>query len=97
MALRIDCRDLAGDTAIVVAGELGAAGAAELKKLCRGRTGTVTVDLEQLVSVDAASIAILRALRNEGARLVGASHYIRMLIDRNGRSDTHPDAAREDA
>ncbi len=80
MALRIDCSDIANGIAIRVSGDLGAAGAADLRKLCSGRQGIVNIDLDQLVSADAASVAILRALRNEGARLLGASHYIRLLI-----------------
>jgi ABC-type transporter Mla MlaB component len=90
MPLRIDCSDLEGAAAVRVAGELSASGATELADLVRRCRGTVTVDLDQLVSVDAAACAILRTLRDQGTRFVGASPYIRMLMDRDVRNRIQP-------
>jgi len=78
---RIDCSTGAGGLAVRVSGQLDAAGAGELRELCRDRSGALILDLEELVAADAASLAALRALREEGGRLIGASHYIRLLLD----------------
>jgi anti-anti-sigma regulatory factor len=64
-----------------VSGQLDATGAAELHELCGARSGALILDLEELVAVDPAALATLRALREEGGRVIGASHYIRLLLD----------------
>ncbi len=47
--------------------------------------GALLIGLEDLVSADRAAIETLQDLRAAGARLVGASPYIAMLL--NGRPD----------
>jgi anti-anti-sigma regulatory factor len=79
-----------GGVVIRVAGHLDDAAAAELRAQGRVRPGAPTVDLEHVVSMDAASIAALRALRDEGARVIGASRYIRLLLDGDGAAGGEP-------
>jgi len=64
-----------------VSGQLDATGAAELQELCGDRSGALILDLGELVALDAAALAALRTLREEGGRVIGASHYIRLLLD----------------
>ena len=68
-----------------MSGRLEEASARELVDVCHRQRGIVLIDLEELISLDRASVEALQDLRASGARVVGASHYIQMLL--NGRPE----------
>jgi hypothetical protein len=81
LTARIDLSEGVGGSSVRVAGRLEEAAARELLELCRHRTGWLLVDLAELVSADRVGTEILKDLRDAGARIVGASPYIRMLLN----------------
>jgi anti-anti-sigma regulatory factor len=91
LAARIDLSESTGGVSVRVAGRLEEAAARELLDLCRRPTGRLTLDLEDLISVDRAALETLKDLRAAGARIVGASPYVRMLL--NGGMGAVPPAA----
>ena len=82
-------------TSVRVAGRLEEATAQELFELCRRRTGVLVVDLAELVSADRAAIEVLKDLRDAGARIAGASPYIRMLLNGGAHPDGPPAASHD--
>ena len=85
LTARIDVTEQTGSASVRVAGRLDESAALELLELCHHRMGALVIDLEDLVSADRAAIETLQDLRAAGARVVGASPYITMLL--NGRPD----------
>lgn len=69
-----------------VAGRLEGSAARELLELCRRQTGRLTLDLEDLLSTDRAAVETLKDLRDAGARIEGASPYVRMLLNGGTRA-----------
>jgi len=90
MTTRIDVAEGERGACIKVAGRLEEPAACELLDLCRDREGPLLIDVEEISSLDRASVETLRDLRAAGARIVGASPYIAMLLN-GGPED--PEAA----
>ena len=67
---------------IEVDGELLAEGVPELDEACRSAEGRIRLDLSNLRSADASGLESLRALREQGVVLSGASAYIDELLER---------------
>lgn len=91
LTARIDLSEEATVTSVRVTGRLEESAARELLELCQHRTCRLLIDLTELVSVDRVGIDILKDLRDAGARIAGASHYIAMLL--NGGPDAPAAAA----
>jgi len=81
LTARIDLGDGASGPSIRVAGRLDEPAARELLDVCRHRPGVLLVDLAELTSADRFAIEALRRIRSQGARIVGASPYITLLLD----------------
>jgi hypothetical protein len=94
---RIDLVEGAGGCSVRVVGRLEEPAGRELLELCGSRRGVLILDLEDLVSADRAAVGILKDLRDAGARIVGASPYIAMLLNGspNGVGTTN-DSLKED-
>ena len=91
MTARIDLSEGTGAVSVRVAGRLEETTARELLELCRRQTGRITLDLEDLQSADRAAVETLKGLRDAGARIEGATPYVRMLL--NGGTEAAPPAA----
>ena len=73
--------DDGGRRVVRLAGRFGEAQVPEL--LCAGEDASdLTLDLAELVSVDAAGLDALHRLQQRGARIVGASGYIQLKLER---------------
>jgi hypothetical protein len=81
MTAKIELAEGDGEACVKVAGRLEESAARELVDLCRDREGPLLIDVEEVVSLDRASAEMLRDLRTRGARVVGASPYILMLLN----------------
>ncbi len=80
MTLRITTCSGENKTTIRVEGHLAAGGVEDLKKAIQGAAAPVHLDLSGLQSADAEGARALRTYSAEGAKLVGASLYIRQLL-----------------
>ena len=74
-----------------VAGDLQAANVLTLQRACRSVEGELRLDLSGLRTADAAGIEAIEALRARGASIVGASTYIRLLLERR-RAEAKPES-----
>ena len=70
---------------IQVDGELLAEGVPELDEARRSAEGRIRLDLSNLRTADASGIETLRALREQGVVLSGASAYIDELLERRSQ------------
>jgi hypothetical protein len=68
-------------TIIRLEGRFNAKRVEDLKKTVHVAGGTVLLDLSGLRSADAEGVLTLRSLAAKGAKLVGASPYIRQLLN----------------
>jgi anti-anti-sigma regulatory factor len=68
------------ETIIRLEGRLNAKNVGNLKKEIQGASGNVLLDLTDLRSADAEGVRALRPFAAKGAKLVGASPYIRQLL-----------------
>jgi anti-anti-sigma regulatory factor len=66
-----------------LAGRFGAAQVPEFMHACSGAV-SLTIDLTDLVSVDAAGLDALHRIRRRGASIAGASGYIRLKLGSSG-------------
>jgi anti-anti-sigma regulatory factor len=82
VTLYIACGSDAGVRVVRLEGWLEGEVVAELESVVRGGSGPLRLDLSELRSADKAGLDALRALRAAGASLVGASPYIRLLLER---------------
>ena len=80
MRLRISETVHGTEKVFQVAGELVEEGVPELERVCRGWSGTMVLDLENLRSADALGLKTLLALEKEGAELRGLSHYLSLRL-----------------
>ena len=71
-----------GITLIQVDGELIGEGVAELERACETIDGRLELDLTNLRAADTVGLQRIRTLAQRGARLVGVSPYIALLLDR---------------
>jgi anti-anti-sigma regulatory factor len=65
---------------VYLAGRLAEAQACELRRVCAEATGPVSLDLTDLVSLDAVGVDMLRRLRDEGAAIVGVAEYLKQKL-----------------
>jgi anti-anti-sigma regulatory factor len=82
VTLYIACGSDAGVRVVRLEGWLEGEVVAELESVVSGESGPLRLDLSELRSADKAGLDALRALRAAGAALVGASPYIRLLLER---------------
>lgn len=81
MTFRITSVSGTDETILRLEGRLGARGVKDLKKAVQAAPGTVLLDLSGLQSADAEGVLALRSFAAKGAKLVGASPYIRQLLN----------------
>ena len=63
-----------------IEGRLEGEAVAELDRVCRAVSGGLVLDLSALLSADESGLAALRALLAGGARVIGASPYVQLLL-----------------
>ena len=81
MSFRITTIVANGETTIRVEGRIGVDGIDELRRETRLAGERVTLDLSGLTSADGEGLRELLSLAENGARLIGASAYIRQLLE----------------
>ena len=84
MHFRIDTTEVEATTVISVQGQLLGDAVAEFGKVLETVDGSLTIDLALLQTADAEGVRALTAAALGGARLLNASPYIELLIERNG-------------
>ncbi len=95
MTLRIFAEAQDRRAVISLHGWLSAAEVSEVERVADEAQAPVTIDLAQLVGVDADGLQALRRQQERGARLVGASPFVELLLERTpGRDDTSNGGAR---
>jgi hypothetical protein len=70
-------------TTIRVVGGLDDRGEALLADACARARPPVVLDLSELTSANDAGVRLLRRLAGEGVHLLGASRYVRLLLDQD--------------
>ena len=81
MQLRITKTTAGAVTTLKVDVELTREGVAELEKACESVDGPVDLDLSELMRADAEGVQALKKLFATGAQLLGASPYIKLLLE----------------
>jgi anti-anti-sigma regulatory factor len=81
MTCRISTASGEDETIIRLEGRLDARGVTDLTKVFQAAATTVLLDLSGLQSADAEGVLALRSFAAKGAKLVGASPYIRQILD----------------
>ena len=81
MTFRITSISGENESIIRLEGSLDAKGVTDLENVIQETQGTVLLDLSGLQSADAEGVLALRSLAANGAKLVGASPYIRQLLN----------------
>jgi hypothetical protein len=79
--LRIAEERLGEGTVVRVAGRLAGEGVAELGRVCEGSSRPLLIDLTELLQADDLGLALLRSLRESGAKLTGVSPFIELLLE----------------
>ena len=72
---------------IALHGWLSATEVAEVEKAAAAHGRALRIELGQLAGADVEGLRFLRRLRSGGARLTGASPYIRLLLERASADD----------
>jgi ABC-type transporter Mla MlaB component len=81
LTIRINRRETAEGVVVGLHGWLNREVLGELVSLCESVGSPLRMDLSQLAGVDDAGMAFLRSCIAGGARVEGASPYIRLLLD----------------
>lgn len=81
MTVRIETSAGEKKPTVSVAGRLEGLGVGELVRTCRSIEGGLVLDLSGLRSADAEGIEAIQKLVQGGARLRGASPFIRLLLE----------------
>jgi hypothetical protein len=84
MECRIDVNQQAGVYVVRVAGRLTDVQVPDLLRVC-GTLAPLQLDLAQLDSATGIGIEALKRLQKSGAQIVGATHFIQLLLN-NGHS-----------
>jgi hypothetical protein len=79
---RLIVTEAADLTTIRVAGRLRDDGVALLGEACDGARRPLVLDLSELTSANDAAVLLLRRLGSEGVHVLGASQYVRLLLER---------------
>ena len=88
--IRITCRDESLTKTVRIAGRLEEKHLSKLQTACDTDAETLTLDLSELQSADSACIRWLQARAEQGAVIIGASPYVRLLLDRAARPSWRP-------
>ena len=78
--LRVSVTRSVGSTIVKVDGRLTVASLHDLEHLVGSVDSPAVIDLSDLVSADDAGVATLRSLAGRGARLVGVTPYVALLL-----------------
>ena len=81
MEIRIDIESEGPDVVLHVAGRLTGPAITQLSDVCEPMESHYVLDLSKLMFTDDAGAAAIRALREGGADIRGASSFIKLLID----------------
>ena len=81
MTVRIETSTEDSKIAVRVAGRLENSGVSELLRVCRSIESELVLDLTGLRSADSEGIEAIHELVRGGAKLRGASPFIRLLLD----------------
>ena len=81
MTVRIETSAGEKKPTVSVAGRLEGLGVGELVRTCRSIEGELVLDLSGLRSADAEGLEAIQKLVQGGARLRGASPFIRLLLE----------------
>lgn len=81
MTIRINRRQTAEGVVVELHGWLSQEVLAEFMSVCDSVGGPLRMDLSQLAGTDEAGLAALKGRIVVGARIEGASPYIRLLLD----------------
>lgn len=81
MTFRISSVPGEEETIVRLEGSLDARAINDLTKAVQAASGNVLLDLSGLQSADAEGVPALRSFADKGAKLVGASLYIRQLLN----------------
>jgi hypothetical protein len=81
MAFRLIVSEAPDITTIGVVGRLGDDAVVILGEACSGAGRPLVLDLSDLTSASDAGVLQLRRLAGEGVHLLGASRYMRLLLD----------------
>ena len=81
MGFRLIVSETPDITTIGVVGRLGDDAVVILGETCSGAGRPLVLDLSELTSASDAGVLQLRRLAGEGVHLLGASRYMRLLLD----------------
>ncbi len=81
MEIRIDIECEGSDVVLHVAGRLTGPAIAQLSEACEPMKGRFVLDLSKLRFADDEGVEAIRALRERGAEVRGASYFIKLLIN----------------
>ena len=81
MDIRIDIETEGPDVVLHVSGRLAGDAITQLTDVCEPMESHYVLDLSKLMFVDDAGAEVIRALRERGAGIRGASTFVRLLID----------------
>ena len=90
MAFRLSVNQASDLTTIGIAGRLGADAVVLLGEACGGARRPLVLDLSDLTSASNAGVLLLRRLASEGVHLLGASRYLRFLLEPMSRTPACP-------
>ena len=81
MTIRIDVNSEGPEVVVFLAGRLAENAAEQLRDTCDSINGTFVLDVSKLLSSDDAGIDVIRAIREQGNRIRGASKFIQLLTN----------------
>jgi hypothetical protein len=81
MAFRLSVNQAPDLTTIGVAGRLGDDAVVILGEACGGARRPLVLDLSDLTNASNAGVLLLRRLASEGVHLLGASRYVKLLLE----------------
>ncbi len=81
MEIRIDIESEGPEPVLHVAGRLTGPAITQLSDVCEPMEGRFVLELSKLKFADDDGVEAIRALRERGAEIRGASYFIKMLIN----------------
>jgi len=81
MTIRIEVSSENTGTTVSVAGRLEGLGVHELLEVCNAASGELVLELTDLRSADPRGVEAIQELLRVGAKLEGASSFVRLLLD----------------
>ena len=81
MEIRIDIESEGPEPVLRVSGRLTGPAITQLSDVCEPMEGHYVLDLSKLKYADDSGADVIRALREKGAEIRGASYFIKMLIN----------------